>query len=138
MAHTENDTPRADGFEKKEAREAPVFEQGGEIRKGNAGLTKMEFIAVCGTVAFWNKKPISDSVPRILRRIVQFGPTAPSSEKLKLVCNGLISQHVDLAVQLQIARGVKLAHEDDDHVFFGINGKFGIEESAPTKLAGRS
>jgi hypothetical protein len=43
---------------------------------------------------------------------------------------------MDLAVQLQIAPGVKLAHEDDDHVFFRINGKFGIEESAPTKLAG--
>jgi len=83
----------------------------------------MEFIEVCGTVAFWNKKPNSDSVPRILRRIVRFGPTAPSSEKLKLVCDGLISQYVDLAVQLQIARGVKLAHEDDDQVFFGINGK---------------
>jgi len=45
---------------------------------------------------------------------------------------------VDLAVQLQIAGGVKLAHEDDDQVFFGINGKFGIEESAPGVLAGRS
>jgi len=98
----------------------------------------MEFIEVCGTVAFWNKKPNSDSVPRILRRIVRFWPTAPSREKLKLVCDGLIGQYVDLAVQLQIARGVKLAHEDDDHVFFGINGKFGIEESAPPVLAGRS
>jgi hypothetical protein len=58
--------------------------------------------------------------------------------KLKLVCDGLISQYVDLAVQLQIARGVKLAHEDDDQVFFGINGKFGIEESAPAVFAGRS
>jgi hypothetical protein len=42
--------------------------------------------------------------------------TAPSSEQLKLGCDGLISQYVDLAVQLQIARGVKLAHEDDDQV----------------------
>ena len=33
---------------------------------------------------------------------------------------------------------MKLAHEDDDHLLFWIDGKRGVEKSRPIELAGRA
>jgi hypothetical protein len=40
-----------------------------------------------------------------------------------------------LMIEGQIARGMKLSHEDNDHLLFGIHGKCSVEEAAPTEFA---
>ena len=54
----------------------------------------------------------------------------------RLIVDGLIRQLVHLAIQLQITGGMKLAHENDDHFFLGINGERGVEKATPSVLPG--
>src|SRR5262245_22530077 len=45
---------------------------------------------------------------------------------------------MNLAVQIQTTSRVQLPHENDDHVFLGINGKLRVKKSSPTERAGRA
>src|SRR5215467_14722314 len=56
----------------------------------------------------------------------------------RLVHNGLVGERVYLAIQIEPAGWMKLPHENDNHVFLGIDGKLRVEEAAPAIGPGRA
>src|SRR5208282_5973457 len=50
----------------------------------------------------------------------------------------LIREHVDFLVQCQIARGMQLRHEHNDHLLFRVDRELSVEEPSPVVLAHRS
>ncbi len=55
-----------------------------------------------------------------------------------LVVDCLIGEGLDLFVDVDISSGMKLSHEDDDHVFLGVDHKACIKKSSPVVGAGRA
>src|SRR5437867_1132033 len=47
------------------------------------------------------------------------------------IVDRLFGEDFDLAVESQAAGWVKLGHENDNHVFFRIDGERGVKEAAP-------
>src|ERR1051325_4998801 len=58
----------------------------------------------------------------------------PAATNLSIV-DRLFGEDLDFVVEGEAAGWVKLGHEDDNHVFFGVDGESGVEEAAPANRA---